>query len=87
MKKIFVTLIFCLICFSSCDEYSTVDYHENYEKQEVHEQRTTHSKLVVFEHNGEKHEFVIYKGFYDEHMFHWPSCKYCKQNEEKTNDF
>ena len=57
---------------------------KHHEKQEVREQPITHSELVVFEHNGEKHEFVIYKGYYGEHMFHWPSCKYCKQNEEKN---
>ena len=82
MKKI-IAIVIGLILLCSCNVY----FHEDYEKQEMHEQLITHSKLVVFEHNGEKHEFVIYKGFYDEHMFHWPSCKYCKQNEEKTNDF
>lgn len=81
MKKfIFITLIAAILC--SCDnvvEEMTPGSQESL---------IPDTKLVELTFEGHTHQFIFnhsyvggYLGTYDVEIVHWPSCKYCQENE------
>lgn len=94
MKKILMVLVLCFVVSIACTSFDSKQNSEpivgvlnqtakvpNITINDLEPRRwdrNTNIEFITISRNGEKHEYVLMRGYSTMGLSHWESCKYCK---------